>query len=408
MKGHDMFLQSSRREAVVFGSMMAMVLLTLAGSAGCSDHRISLSEFMAMQQVEEEVASTQPSTQPALDEEDRALIDRELGPARVGQGDIIAIIVMAPDTTVAPASMQVRVDRKGEIHLPVLGAVKVAGLELEDVEARLQEAYVPKVYADAAINVNVVSPETTDVLVTGSVGSPGLVKLRRTERNLLQAMVAAGGVSQLASGEVTLRRLRQPDQEVTINLLDPVQLRESLALAPLERGDLVEVHAATPNTVFVGGLVNQPGPQPYLAGTRVTVLQALAAASGLRTDLTPREATLIRRMNGKDVHVKLDLDKMTTAKDPNITLAAGDVLWVPYTVETRIQEWINKNVFLRTGASATYNLNYSMNGVDYLNSAAERAAENYSPGNLQDSFDPFGFLLRNQSLQNLQRTTPVR
>ncbi|MDI9585250.1 MAG: hypothetical protein QM473_13590, partial [Acidobacteriota bacterium] len=158
------------------------------------------------------------------------------------------------------------------------------------------------------------------------------------------------------------------------------------------------------NTVFVGGLVLTPGPQVYPPGTEVTILQAIAAAAGVRPDLWPHEATLIRRVNGQDVHVKLNLNRIRDAKDPNFTLAAGDVLWVPHTVETRIREWINNNVFLRVGATATanYTLDYTMPGIDYLNRAAREAAFGGPVRTLQDQFDPFGFLLRNQALQNLQ------
>ena len=38
-------------------------------------------------------------------------------------------------------------------------------------------------------------------------------------------------------------------------------------------------------------------------------------------------------MNGHDVHVKLDLDRIQRSEDPDITLAAGDVLWVPFTLQ---------------------------------------------------------------------------
>ena len=112
-------------------------------------------------------------------------------------------------------------------------------------------------------------------------------------------------------------------------------MQAALSLDPLENGDIVTVHAATPNTVFVGGLVNVPRPQMYPQGVEMTVLQAIAGAAGLRTDVTPREATLIRRMpDGTDAHVRLNLDRITRGQDPNLVLAAGDILWVPDTLET--------------------------------------------------------------------------
>jgi protein involved in polysaccharide export with SLBB domain len=351
-----------------------------------------------------------------LAEDDHAALERELGPYRVGPGDVLGVLVLGPMAApeVAPgapagvtAGLPVRVDRKGEIRLPNVGTIKVAGLELEDVEARIHEAYITRqIYTDpnqVSVNVTVTSPEMTNVLVTGAAITPGVIQLRRTQRNLLYAVAAAGGMTQIASGDVTVKRLRQPTEEVTYNLYDPEQLRASLAAPPLEHGDIVEVCAAPPNIVFVGGMVMTPGPQTYLPGTHVSVLQVLAAANGTRQDLiSVHKATLIRRLNGHDVHVKLDLNRIQAAKDPNIKLAAGDILWVPSTISSRIEDWMNRNLFLRAGATATYGLSYDMPGVDYLNRAAAQQFSNFNNGGLQDQFDPFGFLLRNQALSNLQ------
>jgi len=200
--------------------------------------------------------------------------------------------------------------------------------------------------------VQAASVHTFSILVTGAVTTPGLVAVQRNQRNLLFAVVGAGGFSSMASGRVTLRRIGDTEKEVTLDLRDPEAVTTALALPPLEHGDMVGVEAANPNTVFVGGLVNGPSPQAYPPGTQVSVLQALAAAGGLRTDVIPREATLIRRMpNGKEVHVKLDLNRLGTGKDPNIQLAAGDILWVPHTIETRVEEWISKNIYFRAGVN---------------------------------------------------------
>jgi protein involved in polysaccharide export with SLBB domain len=300
------------------------------------------------------------------------------------------------------------VDHEGKIRLPTVGSLQVGGMELEDAEDAIRAAYVPKVFRDVAVHVGLMESDSTNVLVTGAVTAPGLVPLRRTERNLLFAIVGAGGVSEVASGEVTLRRLRPPGEVTTLPLTEPEGLKAALALDALEDGDIVTVHAATPNTIIVGGLVNAPRPQPYPPGVQMTVLQALAAAGGLRTDVTPREASLIRRMpDGQDVHVKLDLDRVTSGRDPNITLAGGDILWVPHTVETRVQDWINKNIFFRAGISTTATINYNAQAFEYLNTNAERRTGTGlgDGGTLQDAFDPYGFLLQNQALQQIP-TTP--
>ncbi len=372
---------------------------------GCSDNRICVEEFLAMQKEMRRGIVTKPlTTRPAAD----AAIDNYLGPYRVGRSDVLAIELTRSEESEYNPPITARVDRQGRIFLPMAGWVTVADHELEDVEEIVRKAYVPKIYRDLGVHVQVIQPETTNVLVTGAVAQPGMIPLRQTERNLIFAIVGAGGVSNMASGQVTLRRIRRPHEEITLNLMDPADIRKALALPPLQVGDIVDVKAATPNIIFVGGLVNAPQPENFPPGVDVTVLQALAGAGGLRTDLTPREATLIRRMpNGKDVHVKLNLDRITAGKDPNITLAAGDVLWVPYTVETRIQEWINQHFFLRFGATA--NVNYNVSGIEYLNRPAQQSGYYGTGGqSLQDMYDPFGFLNRNAALQQLTGSTAKR
>lgn len=367
---------------------------------GCSDHRISQEEFMALQQECRVVCTTtRPADQTA---KERAIINRTLGPYRVGVSDVLAItLITALDQTTLSPPILVRVDREGNIMLPLVGTIKVGGMELTDVETVIRKAYVPKIYRDVAIYVDVPRPEATNVLVAGAVTSPGLVPLRRTERNLLYALVGAGGVTNMASGKVTLRRIRSPGDEITLCLSEPEDMRKALALPPLENGDMVTVHAAMPNMIFVGGLVMAPQAQAYPPGAQVTVLQALAASGGLRTDLlTVREGTLIRHMpDGTDVHVKLDLDRIQKGKDPNLTLAAGDILWVSHTPATFAEDWFNQHVYIRGGTSFSYN---QFGDHNYLHGRTWNNNQGgFSNADYQNQYDPFGFLNRNNALQNL-------
>jgi len=66
------------------------------------------------------------------------------------------------------------------------------------------------------------------VLVIGAVTDPGLIALRRTQCNMLYAIAAAGGVSGIASGKATLRRIRDPGVSVTFDLRDAVQLQQAV------------------------------------------------------------------------------------------------------------------------------------------------------------------------------------
>ncbi len=382
-------LISPRRAAAIL--MVNVVGWSAVMTPGCAkEHRISLAEFMVIEDAAARAA------QPTTESEKRPMeLSKFIGPYRIGPGDVLTITINGAEGVALFPPVRARVDRHGKVDLPVIGALALRDRELEDAEDTVCQAYVPNVYKEATCLLELSTTESTKVLVFGAVTAPGLVPLRYTERNLLFALVGAGGVTEAAAGKATLRRIRHPDQQVTLELTDPVQLAAALALPPLEEGDIVHVHAATPNTVYVGGLVNRAAPQIYPSGTRVTVLQALAGATGLRTDVFPKEGTLIRRMpNGQDVHVKLDLNRIGTGRDPNILLAAGDVLWVPDTWETRVQDWVNRNIFLRAGATVTY----SVTGIEFMNRRSLQASGvGGGDSTLQDSFDPFGFLVPTSS-----------
>ena len=94
-----------------------------------------------------------------------------------------------------------------------------------------------------------------------------------------------------------------------------------------------------------------------------------------------------------DVQVKVDLKKLQMGEEPNIMLAAGDILWVPETAGTKTMDFINKNFFLRFGATASYNVIGNATGVEYLNRRAQQSSQfSNGSGTLQNSIDPLGFL----------------
>lgn len=376
-------------------SLMASLFLACGGCA--HDPRVSFAEFQNMQSqfaAQEEERAKAP---PAAAESN---VDHGIAPYRVGPGDVIVLTLQGIDLGV-PSPLRARVNRSGQITLPTVGPIAVAGKELEDVEVAIHKAFVPSVVRDMTAVVDVESFQATHALVLGAVTAPGLIPLRRTDSNVLHAIAQAGGVSQSASGRVTLRRVNKPMGTMSFNLTDPRELEKALGQDPLEDGDIVEVEAAEPNTVYVGGLVNVVGPQTYPPGVRLTYLQVLAAAGGPRTDIFPKWGTLIRRMpDGREIQVRLDLTRLASGGDDNFRMAGGDILWVPHTLSTRVQEWVNRNIFFRAGAAA--NVTYNVSGIEYMNRQSQQSGGS-SQGSLESAFDPYGFLRRNSILESLPR-----
>ena len=350
--------------ATTTGSIFLAACAAFVVMTGCAhDPRININEFVRIQQSEEQEATTQPTT-------DLAAVWTQHGfiPYRIGPGDELSVILIGLRDSTEQTIIPARVNRDGQMSLPMVGDVKVGDLEIEDVERAIHNAYVPAQVRSLSVHIQLVAFDTTNVLVVGAVSAPGITALRRTERDLLHAVANAHGFSPDASGRVTLQRVRQTAQVMTLDLLDPNDLSTIWTLPPLESGDILTVESAPPNTVFVGGLVNLPGPKNFPPGSEVNLLQALAASGGVREDVSPSEGTLIRRMSdGRDVQVKLDLNRLRRGEDPNIVLAAGDIFWVPETVGTKVMDFVNRNIYLRAGVSVNYDPIYYEQNRMYQN-----------------------------------------
>lgn len=315
-------------------------------------------------------------------------------PYLLGPEDLLTVTLTGLtgiDTIAEPAAIEVRIDNDGTINLPLIGEVNIEGLGIMSAENVIREAYVPKFVPTLAVGIRVEQYKTTDVVVVGAAVLPGIVNLRRNQRTVLHAVAAAGGMTQIASGEVVLQRMRDPDNKIHVYLRNSADLQSVLSMDPLDSGDVIDVVAAQPNTIFVGGLVNLPGPREFPPGTEVTALQALAAAGGPVETVYPKEATLIRRMpNGEDVHVRIDLDKLRSGEDPNLELKPGDIFWLPETFGTRAMAFINQSFFIRAGATVSYNVT----GIEFLNRARQQVGNvgQTGGGTLQNNVDPLGFL----------------
>jgi protein involved in polysaccharide export with SLBB domain len=334
------------------------VLLVGFLSSCAADKRITVAE---MQSIEESARDVTP-----VPVEPSTLALAELRPYTVGSGDVLAIRMYGlTEERYTPTTLELRVQDDGHILMPVVGPVRLAGLNLKQVEQAVIAAHTPAVVKDMSVYVQLVEPESTTVLVLGTVAMPGLVKLKHNERNVVYALAAAGGFGSTAtaggfssanSGRVHVRPIRPEREPIVYNLNDVNDMRLALLAAPLESGDMVIVEPAESNAIYVTGLVNAPGPVPVPANGSLSLVRTVAAAGGVRDFLDPPEATLWRRLpDGQQLRVKVDLAEVLAGNSADFALRAGDVLDVPHTPETRFREWVAANIRIGPfGVTAVY------------------------------------------------------
>lgn len=219
-----------------------------------------------------------------------------------------------------------RVDGKGFVHLPLVGKIQVAGLTIEQVRERLEEAYRPFI-KNPWVVVEVSDYRSQPLYLIGQFKNPGVVYLDRPV-NLLQGIALGNGLDN--SADLRGARLVRNNQILNVDIYDLLHdgaVTQNIWLRP---GDIIFVPDNKLQNVFVLGAVKKPGAVP-LSHNQLSLVQAIAAAGGLE-DLgyEERHIRIIRSLSTtRGELITLDMEKMLRGEAIPFSLIAGDIVYVP-------------------------------------------------------------------------------
>ena len=240
----------------------------------------------------------------------------------IGPGDLISVHVFRE----ADLDTKLRVKDAGTIALPLIGAISVAGLPPADAASRIADRYSAGGFLNhPQVSVLIEESATQQVAVLGEVAHPGTVPLA-SPRSLLDVLAQAGGLLKTADRHVTIRRPAAPP----ITVLVPNDASADLASAKLlvSPGDTVLVPRA--GIVYVLGDVGRPGGYLMQDDAQLSLLQALALASGTTRTASESGARLIRKRNGVTTELPLHLKAMEHGKQPDLALENDDIVFIPF------------------------------------------------------------------------------
>jgi len=262
---------------------------------------------------------------------------------RIASGDVLSITVWGQDKL----SQECQVNASGTISYPLLGDIPAAGATCLELQSVLQ-AHLRQYLQDPQVMVQVIRYGSlgASVFILGEVKSPGVYPLG-SGAGLVQAVAAAGGVTSLASGEITVVKARTGEFHTT-GLELAITGGSPTSGAAIEPGDVIMVNRkaeADQNRRYaVLGDVPRPGMYDIPVEGEVSVLDAMEKA-GLLTgkaggngesragtaDELSRTADLGHALLTRaDVVVPLNLiSLMEGDTSQNLLLQAGDVLTVP-------------------------------------------------------------------------------
>jgi polysaccharide biosynthesis/export protein len=264
----------------------------------------------------------------------------------LGPGDELEVTVYgAPDL-----SRHTRVSADGNISMPLIGYVRVAGLTSSEaegaIEGRLREN---NVLNDPQVSVFVKEYTSSGVSVVGEVVKPGSYSTLGPHR-LFDVLQAAGGLTEKAANRAVISH-RGSETPTTVELAkDPGKMAQNNV--EVQPGDTVVVPAAP--IVYVLGEVSKPGGYVLGSGGGATVLRVVAAAGGPTRGASVGGTKMLRRTQNGLQQIPVPLKNLLRAKAPDMPLEPDDIIFVP---SSHLKEVLNATALANTlGTVALYRI----------------------------------------------------
>ncbi len=290
-------------------------------------------------------------------------------PAPIGPGDFLEV----SEYHTPEFHSLVRVSEEGTVTLPMIGEIKVSGMDELHAAHAVEAALLAKgMLLHPLVTVLVTAYAGQDVSVLGEVGRPGVYPYTYHHR-LLDLISAASGLTPNAGRLVNVFHASDPKTPHAV-VLDPSgtdtgsnhdpETPHAVVLNPRETeissdhnpellpGDTVQVSRA--GLVYVVGDVIRPGGFPVDPVQGLTVVQALALAWGPSQNAALTKALLIREQNDGRTITVLNLKRLLHGQDPDQLVRDRDIIYVPdsvaknlvnRTLESAIQSTIGVTIY---------------------------------------------------------------
>lgn len=234
---------------------------------------------------------------------------------QVGVGDILDIVVWDhPELTLpagerrTPQESGLRVQADGTFFYPYVGQIAARGRTpeaiREDLAARLAE-FIP----DPQVEVRVAAFQSQAVSVTGEVNQPSRQPLTAAPLTLLDAISAAGGLTENADPRaVTISR---GGRSYTVDMQSFLEGDAGTNNPVLVNGDVVSVARLELQEAYLLGQIVKPSTID-LTRENVTLTQALTRVGGLREDQADARGIFVFRDTVSGIQVyQLDASNPT-------------------------------------------------------------------------------------------------
>ena len=316
-------------------------------------------------------------------------------------GDVLQVQLVGTNE----ALEELEINPDGSITLDDIGEIVVAGLSLNDA-SQLIKSKVNSSFIGTEAFINLIEIRDVNILVTGNAENPGIYTLTGNS-NILQALLAAGGISEFGS----LREINLIRDETVIETLDIYDLliegKYSIKKR-LRSGDVIFVEARK-SIVTIAGAVNRPAKYEAVDGQKL--ISIIEYANGINRTADLENISLERMVDGSLKTIDVPNDSYFEAID----VQDGDSIYIreyPYR-QAKISGAVLKPGSYTMAAGQTindliekaggYTENAYLFGAIYLNEDAKKINELSKEILYQEFLDS----IIAASQQNIGDLTPV-
>jgi protein involved in polysaccharide export with SLBB domain len=228
---------------------------------------------------------------------------------------------------------RIRVDGRGMISLPTIGAVSVACQTPDALTRTISASYLPLGHV-VSVQITVEQRRYDFIEMSGAFSGPAWLQSERPV-GLAEAIAVAGGLSDVAAGRVNIWHvdestpclgtlLRDPESDTPpgrVTYSVPGSAESNLYL---RRGDVVE--AVEKDTVYVVGEIVQPS-MVFTDGP-ISLSQAIARAGGLTSSADRRRVQVNRWVGSQRQEFNYDLTAINKHKSNDPLLKPYDLVGV--------------------------------------------------------------------------------
>lgn len=213
----------------------------------------------------------------------------------------------------------VRIDRSGDLFLPQVGTVHVAGLPFSQLDAHLRNA-IGRVYHNFDMTADVGQIRSLQVYVSGEARRPGLYTVSSLS-TLVDALFTSGGPS--VQGSMRAIELRRGNTVVTVlDLYNLLIHGDKSGDVKLLSDDVIYIPPVGPQAAVIGSVRT---PAIYELAPKETLSDLLASAGGVST-VSAESRVSIERI--EDHHDRVAMEVAYDAKGLATLVADGDLVRV--------------------------------------------------------------------------------